>query len=62
MPAAAIQAGFPAGAVPAGGLFAWLTSIAMQGLVPLVAAAGGAISAIVTWAVTEFLRRREVEV
>ncbi|KAF8602183.1 hypothetical protein BDV93DRAFT_524208 [Ceratobasidium sp. AG-I] len=58
--AAGYQGATYAAFTPAGGWFAWLTSIAMTEMVPLVALAGGAISATITWAVTEFLQNKEV--
>lgn len=58
--AAGFQGAAYAGATPAGGWFACLTSMAMTGMIPLLAGAGAAISATVAWAVTAFLGRREV--
>jgi hypothetical protein len=48
--AAAFQGAAYAGATPAGGFFAFMTSAAMTGMVPLMAAAGSAISMAGTWA------------
>ena len=57
--AALFQGAIYAGAVPAGGVFATLTSIAMTGLIPLVATVGAVIAGTGTWVALELFGQGE---